>query len=350
MFVATVVPAVFFVAHARAFLRGVGQRDAVALAEEALHRLVPDLGGARYKGQSGRVAVVGGSVDYTGAPYYAAIAALKAGVDLSHVFCDEKAATAIKAYSPELIVHPVLRSSTANGSVAECASDAAAGVVKWLHALDAIVVGPGLGRDPALAQAAADVLRAAASAGLPTVVDADALQVVADDPSVLHGADACFVLTPNRAELARLCRALLPGAADDALAGDTNAMAAQAARLAAALGPGVAIVAKGACDVIHAGSTSIVVEEAASPKRSGGQGDVLAGLLAAFLAWARRAPPEALPDGLAAGKLPAAYGACMLARRCSLKAYRTHKRSMTAPDVIDSIGAVIEEWHPAPMA
>ena len=45
---------------------------------------------------------------YLGAPYFAAISALKVGADLVHVFCEKEAGTVIKTYSPELIVHPVL--------------------------------------------------------------------------------------------------------------------------------------------------------------------------------------------------------------------------------------------------
>ena len=86
-----------------------------------LRLLVPTLTAERYKGQAGKVAVVGGCADYTGAPYYAAASALKLGVrlcpcvvlrlpfmphdrslsvtpsapqaDLSHVFCSDAATT-----------------------------------------------------------------------------------------------------------------------------------------------------------------------------------------------------------------------------------------------------------------
>lgn len=59
------------------------------------------------KGENGRVGVIGGSFEFTGAPFYAAIASLKAGGDLAHIFCSKSASVAIKAYSPEVIVHPV---------------------------------------------------------------------------------------------------------------------------------------------------------------------------------------------------------------------------------------------------
>lgn len=52
------------------------------------------------KGQSGRVAVVGGSFEFTGAPYYSAISALRVGADLSHIFCSKFSSAAIKSYSP----------------------------------------------------------------------------------------------------------------------------------------------------------------------------------------------------------------------------------------------------------
>jgi ATP-dependent NAD(P)H-hydrate dehydratase len=59
----------------------------------------------QYKGNSGKVAVIGGSAEYTGAPYYAAVAALRTGSDLAHVFCPQEALIPIKCYSPEIIVH-----------------------------------------------------------------------------------------------------------------------------------------------------------------------------------------------------------------------------------------------------
>ena len=50
---------------------------------------------------------MGGSFEFTGAPYYSAIAALKIGADMAHIFCSKTASHSIKAYSPEVIVHPL---------------------------------------------------------------------------------------------------------------------------------------------------------------------------------------------------------------------------------------------------
>lgn len=62
--------------------------------------IAPLLDHSSYKGQHGRIGIVGGSEQYTGAPYYAGASALRTGADLATVFCAEAAAIPIKSYSP----------------------------------------------------------------------------------------------------------------------------------------------------------------------------------------------------------------------------------------------------------
>jgi len=69
--------------------------------------LFPPLSSSSHKGSHGRIAILGGSNKYTGAPYYAAQAALNCGVDLATVFCAEESSVPIKCYSPELMVQGV---------------------------------------------------------------------------------------------------------------------------------------------------------------------------------------------------------------------------------------------------
>ena len=85
---------------------------------------------------NGKVGVLGGSKEYTGAPYYAAISSLRAGSDLSHIFTpDEEALIPLKCYSPEIIVHPAKHPTD---------------LINWMHALHSLVIGPGLGRNETL--------------------------------------------------------------------------------------------------------------------------------------------------------------------------------------------------------
>ena len=63
---------------------------------ERLRHLAPVLDNSRHKGQAGRIAIVGGCREYTGAPWFAAMSALRVGADLSHVFCTSSASQVIK--------------------------------------------------------------------------------------------------------------------------------------------------------------------------------------------------------------------------------------------------------------
>lgn len=82
-----------------------------------------------------------------------------------------------------------------------------------------------------------------------------------------------------------------------------------------------------------------------SPRRCGGQGDVLAGTLAAFLAWHRRGSG----DGGAGGVPPevaAGWAAATLTRRAAARAFARKKRSMLASDVLEELGGAVEEMFP----
>lgn len=73
----------------------------------------------KYKGVNGKIATIGGCLEYTGAPYYAAVSALRSGSDLSHIFCTYNAGIPIKSYTPEIIVHPILKASNENPELSD---------------------------------------------------------------------------------------------------------------------------------------------------------------------------------------------------------------------------------------
>ncbi len=89
-----------------------------ALIASISRRLIPVLTEAKHKGQSGKIGIVGGCKEYTGAPYFVGISALKAGADLASIFCTDAAAVPIKVYSPELMVWPLLPVSKPQASTA----------------------------------------------------------------------------------------------------------------------------------------------------------------------------------------------------------------------------------------
>lgn len=315
-------------------------------ASAVVRQIIPPLTFDAHKGQGGRVGVLGGCRDYTGAPYYAAVSALRTGAELSHVFCSEGAAHAIKTYSPELIVHAVVPDAVPDDSAAAAAVDAAAAAVtRWFPALDALVVGPGLGRDAHMLALAARVVRAAVAARLPLVVDGDGLWMVAHDLAAVRGART-VVLTPNLAEYSRLAAAV--AGRDPAAARATDAVP-PAAELAAALaGPTLlqkGARARGGADVVADGTAVLCCAAAGAPRRCGGQGDVLAGATAAFLAWLarhNRSAPAAVAPAYAA------LGAAALTRTAARLAFESMRRAMLTTDIIQCLGDAFESLYGAP--
>ena len=371
-----------------------------ALRTERLPRasFVPSLAHDARKGQAGRVAVVGGCEEYTGAPFFAAVSALKTGCDVVHVFCTESAAPVIKSYSPEIIAHPYVFARSAEEDRAETSAaksdapppafdDGVRKTTRWLKNMDAVVVGPGLGRDPYALAFAREILAFARKENLPAVVDADGLYLVSLDPDVVRG-NANAVLTPNAAELGRLTRSVLgeseARALTDPRPGDTEedggvpsaARERIACRLSEAL-RGAAILSKGSVDlgacsakdegpiVTDFPNAHVVawcaVREGGSPRRCGGQGDVLAGSLATFLAWAsiaRRArardvslaEPKPSPRLCPAEKVSAMAHAARVTRDAARAAFEKKKRAATASDVVEEMGEAFEARFPADRA
>ncbi|XP_035532017.1 ATP-dependent (S)-NAD(P)H-hydrate dehydratase isoform X2 [Morone saxatilis] len=285
--------------------------------------IVPPLTSKKHKGQDGRIGIIGGCQDYTGAPYFAAISALKVGADLSHVFCTKDAATVIKSYSPELIVHPVLDSPNA---VEE--------IEKWLPRLHGLVVGPGLGREDLLLKTAKEVIEKSKARDIPIVIDADGLWLVTQQPSVIQGYPK-GILTPNFMEFTRLYESLHHEPMD------SNDHQRNVLQLSVAMG-NLTLVLKGEQDIITDGSKVISCSIEGSGRRCGGQGDLLSGSLGVLAHWAHAASAAGLLRSVNPSVV-AAYGACSLTRQCNSQAFQRHGRSTTTSDMIQEIGSAFKK-------
>ncbi|KAF6157319.1 hypothetical protein GIB67_004257 [Kingdonia uniflora] len=218
-------------------------------AENILRRITPNLDPNRHKGQAGKIAVIGGCREYTGAPYFAAISALKLGADLSHVFCTKDAAAVIKSYSPELIVHPILEESYSvrDEDKKSISSKVLAEVAKWMERFDCLVVGPGLGRDPFLLDCVSEIIRLARKSNVPIVIDGDGLYLVTNNLDLVSGYSLA-ALTPNVNEYKRLVEKVLECEVND------HDGSEQLQSLAKRIG-GATILMKGKADLISDGGT-----------------------------------------------------------------------------------------------
>ncbi|KAG6811643.1 hypothetical protein H0H92_006458 [Tricholoma furcatifolium] len=317
---------------------------------EQVKRLIPPLNGTLHKGQSGRVGVLGGALDYTGAPFFAAMSALRFGADLSHVICSPTAAGAIKSYSPDLIVHPILREE----STPEEVEPSMESLLTRLHVL---IIGPGLGREPYMEKFAKLALSLARKQGMFIVLDADALWIVGKDISLIRGYRRS-VVTPNVVEFKRLSEqvGIDPSTAPEKRAG----------LVSRALG-GVTVLQKGPKDIISIDTTgeaaslkesklesadeekektqeTIEVDIEGGLKRCGGQGDVLSGCVGTFLAWGKCYEDGAFGDPvanrIAASRMPllAAIGGSLVTRTASKRAFDKEGRGVVTQDMLPEIG------------
>ena len=308
---------------------------------------------ARDKGDAGRIAVVGGSEESTGAPYLAAMTALRCGADVVHVFCPPAAAQVIKGYSPDLMVHPCDWTADDKDSCLNV----------WLPWMDAIVVGPGIGRSDDAKLAVERTLKLATKIDTPVVVDADALYFVSLNPQLVKECVRA-ILTPNKRELSRLYDPISDLQLLEAFDNDRSKLenASVAMRVSKVLN-GTAVLSKGDVDTISdafapseddywEGTCSSLT----SPRRCAGQGAILAGAVAVFAFWGeehgRRNPQsEYDPDDGLQGYpqgfyVDACYGAALLTRHAAHAAFVRCSRSMTANDVVAQIGSSFKELFP----
>lgn len=309
--------------------------------KQAVKALIPPLLSSYHKGEMGRVGIIGGSTDYTGAPFYAAEASLKIGGDLSFVFCCKQAAIPIKSYSPELMCTPWYDDEKKDD---ESSAEIAKRVIEFFPRMHSMVVGPGLGRDPKVLEATGIIIKEAKKIGMPLVLDADALYFLSSSKEgidAVKGHEKC-ILTPNRVEFGRLMEGVLSDWKDES----PDSVPEQLLLLSKVL-QGPTILLKGKSDLICDGKTVYEVEETGSLRRSGGQGDILAGMLGTALHWGTLQEEQIDRCNTVRAPVAAAWLSSVATKRASELAYLDKGRSMTTPDLLPKIGLALAEIEEA---
>jgi len=293
--------------------------------------MIPNLLANLHKGQAGRIAVLGGSKEYTGAPYFSGISSLRIGSDICHIFATTEGgtATAIKTLSPELIVHPIERNDPSD-------------IIPWLLSLHVLIVGPGLGRSSSAWVCASEVIKAARNINLPMVLDGDALRLICENLDIIKGYDK-VILTPNFGEYKSLSDSVKKMIGDDS----NNLLKPE--QIASQLG-NLTIVQKGKEDVITDGNQTLEANEEGMPRRCGGQGDILAGAIGTMYAWSNLYYKYNFNEDSKDSSYPismlSSYAACTLLRRASNLAYQQNKRSTITMDVIGNLSKSFEQLFP----
>lgn len=243
------------------------ERPALALLEEAdVRELLPRASATAHKGTFGHVLVVAGSFGKTGAAALSAKGALRAGAGKVSVASAREELPAILGFAPEVMGEAL---PLDGGTLGPLALEP---LLSAVRGKDAVVLGPGLPRGGGTHALLAQLLPAIT---VPLVLDADGLNALAEDVSILRHAAGPVVLTPHPGEMSRLVQ--------------RSSAEIQADRLGAALElarqTGATVVLKGARTVVaNADGRARIIASGNPGMGTAGTGDVLSGVLGALLA------------------------------------------------------------------
>lgn len=245
---------------------------------------VPRRDASGHKGTFGTVVVVGGCCHRVagddapalptmiGGACFSALAALRTGCGLAKIVAPEPVIGAALTIAP---------SATGFGVPVDVATgdmlphQAAAAIDAALVGARAVVIGPGLGVSPG---AIAAVLRVVAQADVPVVVDADAINCLAQVPEFWVDLRAPMVVTPHIGEFARLAKSVGMDAGGDSATDRRAGAEAMAQRL------GAVVVLKSAVTVVTDGHATWEQDRPNPVLATAGTGDVLTGIIAGLMA------------------------------------------------------------------
>ncbi len=260
------------------------------------------------KGTYGKVAVIAGSKNMSGAAFLCGKAAYSTGAGLVKIYTHESNRVILQSQLPEAVM---MTYEDYEGALS-CIEDA----MKWATV---IAVGPGLGVDTTSERMLYELLM---NAEVPLVVDADALSILSDNIELLNTSAVPMVITPHMKEMSRLIKKTVPQIMENRFL--------LAKRFAKKMQ--VTLVLKDAKSIVTDGGEQIYINLAGNNGMStGGSGDVLAGIIAGMIA-------GGLPL-LEAAKI-GTYVHCLAGDKAAEK---KGKYAMLASDIISSLGEVMQK-------
>ncbi|MBQ7288883.1 MAG: NAD(P)H-hydrate dehydratase [Clostridia bacterium] len=275
----------------------------IVITEDYIRAHLPVLPETAHKGDFGRLGVMAGSYGMAGAAAFAIGAAYRSGAGLVYGFVPQSIYGILATICPNAVFYPV-------DSQEEWKS-------AQLSRPDAWVIGCGMGNTEATAQTAQRLI----ALNKPFVLDADGINALAGCIECSKGKKA--VLTPHEAEAARVL-----GCSADMVAGNRFSAVQQLAEKS-----GAVAVLKGHHTLISDRETVFVCEAGNNGMATAGSGDVLAGMIGAFLAQGCT-PTEA-----------AVMGVYLHARAGDTAAAQLSRRSLCAMDILAALPEVFKAFE-----
>ncbi len=230
------------------------------LSHEDILNLLPDRKRNAHKGDFGKLLLICGSQNCTGAPALASMGALRSGAGLLYLAVPAciYEIEAVKLTEPVIFPLPCH-----DGMLAE---EACLKLVHLLHKANAVLIGPGLGISQGTESVVCNVLEAYDG---PVIVDADGINVLNKHKDILRRRTAATILTPHEGEFLRF-----GGSLDHGRAAGVKQMAADL---------GCIMALKGHETIITDGDVQYINSTGNPGMATGGSGDVLAGIITALV-------------------------------------------------------------------
>ncbi len=242
--------------------------DLNLITEEEVRRMIPERPGDAYKGTCGRVVLIAGSTGMTGAAALASLSSLRAGAGMAILGTPNTLNPIMEMKLTEVMTHP-LPDVRKRGALALRGLGEARELLKWG---DCCAIGPGLGQHHETVELARRLVN---KLEMPAVIDADGLNALAKDSSILKECKAPLILTPHIGELSRL-----NGVPVSEIAKDKIKYASDLAREYNCI-----LVFKGAPTMVsEPGGQTYVNPTGNAGMATAGSGDVLTGIIVGLLA------------------------------------------------------------------
>ncbi len=279
----------------------------VMLEKEDVKRLLPRRRRNSHKGTYGKVLCIAGSVGMAGAAYFSAKAAYLCGAGLVRLYSPEENRIILQERVPEAVM-----TSFVEKHETEPLSD-------LILDHDVVLIGPGIGKG----KGARDILDyVLLNASCPVVLDADALNIIAEDKSLLNCPNSELILTPHMGELSRLLNKPVPFIRDNFFELCS----------AFALEHQLSLIAKDAVSLVFLPGKSAIINPTGDDSLStAGSGDILSGMIAGLIA-SGASPSDA------ASIAPFIHGLCG-----EEAGKRNSATSVTAQDILAAIPTVFCE-------
>jgi len=221
-----------------------------------------------HKGNYGHILILAGSSRFSGAALLCAAAAMRAGAGLVTLGIPKRINMAIiKNKLKEVMTLPLAETKEGTLSLGAFTK-----IKSFLKNIDVLIIGPGLGRNKSTYALIRKVIN---KSDVPAIIDADALNALNDHLAILKRHKQKLILTPHQNEFAKLFKINL-----SFIQKNRKSVAKKSARYYNSL-----IILKGYHSIVTDGNKKCYVNKTGNPgMATAGSGDVLSGIVGAFLA------------------------------------------------------------------